>query len=243
MDSYQQNRLAWNAEVIAGNMWTIPVSSELVARARAGDWSVVLTPTKPVPRNWFGEIHGKEILGLASGGGQQCPIFAAAGARVTLFDASDAQLATDQRIAARDGLTIRTVQGNMRDLSAFADGSFDLVFNPCSTCFVDDVESVWKEVSRVLRPGGALLTGFVNPWFYLFDDAAMDKGVLIASNKLPTTKEMHGGVEFSHSFEAQLGGQLRAGLSLTDLYEDSWDMWPTVSAVAPAFMATRAVKK
>ena len=71
MDVVKHNSLAWDAAVERSNGWTVPVSSEIVAAARRGDWNVILTPSKPVPREWFGEIKGKEILCLASGGGQQ----------------------------------------------------------------------------------------------------------------------------------------------------------------------------
>lgn len=244
VDSYQHNRRAWDAYARAGGEWSTAVTPEVVARARAGEWSVVLTPTRPVPREWFGDsLNGGALLGLACGGGQQCPIFAAAGAVVTSFDASEEQLALDRRVAAREGLTLRCEQGDMTDLSRFADASFDVVFNPCSTCFVADVAAVWREVARVLRPGGALLTGFTNPWFYLFEVEAFDRGELRVVNRLPLCEEREGMIEFSHSFEAQLGGQLRAGLMLTDLFEDSWAEWRAIDGVAPAFLATRAIKR
>jgi 2-polyprenyl-3-methyl-5-hydroxy-6-metoxy-1,4-benzoquinol methylase len=130
IDPLAHNRAAWDAQVAAGNRWTQPVSSDEVAGARAGDWQVVLTPTVPVPRGWFGDLRGKRVLGLASGGGQQGPLLAAAGAEVTIFDNSPAQLAQDRLVADRDGLTIATVQGDMRDLSAFADASLRSGLSP-----------------------------------------------------------------------------------------------------------------
>ncbi len=57
----------------------------------------------------------------------------------------------------------------MRDLSAFADESFDLVFHPVSNLFVPEVRPVWNEAFRVLRRGGSLLAGFLNPAVYIFD--------------------------------------------------------------------------
>lgn len=255
LDSYAHNRAAWNAYVARGNQWTLPASAEVIAAARRGEWSVVLTPEKAVPRAWFGTadglLHGKCNLGLASGGGQQCPIFAAAGAEVSLLDASDAQLAQDRAVAEREGLRIETLQGNMKDLSAFESGSFDLVFNPCSVCFVDDVKPVWREVARVLKPGGALLTGIIHPWFFLFDSQSMDEGRLEVKNRLPyrdqDSPEMMArlgeqAVEFSHSFDDLLGGQMSAGLVLTDLFEDNWKQWPLISQYAKGFLATRALK-
>lgn len=242
--SFERNREAWNRLVDAGNLWTRPVSSQVIADARRGDWSVLLTPSKPVPREWFGDLRGKSVLGLASGGGQQCPIFAAAGAEVTSFDASERQLESDRMVAERDGLEMRTVQGDMRDLSAFADGSFDLVFNPVSTCFVEEVESVWREVARVLKPGGCLLAGFVQPWFYLLDFEAFDRGELVfSSRRLPAVVETEDTVEFSHTFETLIGGQLRAGLVMVDFYEDEWAEWGALYGTAPSTFATRAIRR
>ncbi len=258
MNTFEYNRQSWNAQVQTGeNQWTVPVSPEVIAKARMGDWQVLLTPEKPVPQSWFGAVNGslagQHILGLASGGGQQCPIFAAAGAHTSLIDASEAQLGQDMAVAQRDGLRIRTVQGNMKDLSAFESNQFDIVFNPVSVCFVDAVRPVWQEVARVLKPGGALITGFTNPWFYLFDMDAFDRGELLAKYALPHQDIDHPDllaklqaagdmVEFSHTFEDLVGGQLDAGLQLTHMFEDSWTEWGALKGKANAFWATRAVK-
>nr|WP_250890805.1 class I SAM-dependent methyltransferase [Sphingobium nicotianae] len=236
-------------------MWSIPVSPEEIARAREGDWSVVLTPKKFVPRSWFGEIAGKDLLGLASGGGQQCPLFAAAGARVTSFDASDAQLGRDAEVAAREGLHIQTVQGYMDDLSVFPDESFDLIFHPVSNCFAPEVVPVWRECARVLRPGGALLAGLCNPLNYIFDMDAQERGEMIVRHKLPYADTdlppaeverliaRDHTLEFSHTLETQIGGQLAAGLMLTDLFEDGDSDPPRASAAYfQPFLATRAIR-
>ena len=94
-------------------MWTVPVSPDVIAAARLGQWSVVLTPHKPVPREWFGPINGASVLCLASGGGQQGPVLAAAGAKVTVLDNSPAQLAQDQDVAERAGLKLALHLGEM----------------------------------------------------------------------------------------------------------------------------------
>ena len=159
-DPVAHNRAAWDREVESGNEWTRPVGPEVVANARAGDWSVVLIGYEPTPRDWFpADLRGVAVLCLASGGGQQGPVLAAVGADVTVFDNSPAQLARDEEVAAREGLTLRTVLGDMRDLSAFADNTFDVVFNPVSNLFSPTLEPVWRESYRVLRPGGILMTG------------------------------------------------------------------------------------
>ena len=249
------NRDGWNRRAKEGDVWSQAVDRKTIARARKGDWQVVLTPNIPVPRDWFGEIAGKDLLGLASGGGQQCPIFAAAGARVTSFDASDEQLANDRAVAEREGLELRTLQGYMHDLSSFADASFDLIFHPCSNCYAPQILPVWRECSRVLRPGGALLAGFNNPAHYIFDSAAQDRGELEPRYTLPYSDfdmpetqlrsfiERDHTIEFSHTLEEQIGGQLAAGLMLTAMFEDADSEPARPSAkLFPPFIATRAVK-
>ena len=256
-DATKINQDGWDRRVQEQDVWTRPASSEDTHRARQGDWSVVLTPNKPVPRDWFGEVAGTDILCLASGGGQQGPILAAAGGRVVVFDASLKQLAQDDSVARRDGLSIITRQGFMHDLSAFADGGFDIIFHPVSNCFAPDIEPVWRECFRVLRRGGVLLAGFMNPIVYVFDAEAQDRGELVVRFPLPYADvadlppeelrrlvERNHTVEFSHTLEAQIGGQLQAGFVLTHMFEDKDFGAPDRgrSRYFPTCMATRALK-
>ncbi|MEN8098491.1 MAG: class I SAM-dependent methyltransferase [Chloroflexota bacterium] len=250
----RHNRQAWDAQVGAQNRWTVPVDQDTIQLARNGNWSVLLTPLKPVPENWFPSIGNLDILCLASAGGQQAPVFAAAGANVTVIDNSPAQLQQDRYVAERENLEIKTVCGDMADLSIFGDASFDLVFHPVSNVFVPDVNPVWKEAFRVLRPGGILLAGFNNPVVYIFDIDQYESGTLVAKYALPyaddtslTSEEKlrylseQVPLEFGHLLEDQIGGQLIAGFHLTGFYED-YDHKEPLSQFMPGFIATRAVK-
>lgn len=252
MDVRRYNREIWNKQVENGNPWTIPVSPEVIAAARQGEWSVLLTETKPVPRSWFPpDLHDLEILCLACGGGQQGPVFAAAGGRVTVFDNSPRQLDQDRLVAEREGLEMRTVEGDMRDLSMFQDASFDLIFHPVSNVFVPEVLPVWREAYRVLREGGSLLAGFDNPATYMFDSTEAERGIFVARYPLPfdatkipeeDRKRMYGDdspLEFSHMLSDLIGGQLQAGFVLLDLYED--DQSGPLGKFLPGYIATRAV--
>lgn len=253
IDPVAHNRAAWDREVEAGNEWTRPVGPRVIARAREGDWSVVLIGYEPVPRDWFpADLGGVEVLGLASGGGQQGPVLAAAGARVTVIDNSPRQLAHDLEVAAREGLVLETKLGDMRDLSAFPDASFDVVFHPVSNVFCPEVAPVWREAFRVLRRGGILLAGFMNPDIFIFDVGALEREEFVVRHPLPfTTLDLpdaerrqyygDGPVEYSHSLTSQLGGQMAAGFSLTHLAEAPHHADAT-KRYMPGYIATRAIK-
>ena len=147
MTYIDENARIWDKRSENSDVWSIPVSKDEVERARKGLWHIVLTPKKPVPADWFPEsLEGKRLLCLSSGGGQQGPILAAAGADVTVFDNSKVQLEKDAYVAQRDDLKIRTVHGNMQDLSAFEDESFDCIVHPWSNGYVDRSEEHTSEL-------------------------------------------------------------------------------------------------
>jgi SAM-dependent methyltransferase len=252
MDIRAYNREMWNKQVAYGNPWTIPVDPEVIVAARQGEWSVLLTETKPVPRAWFPPLKGLDILCLACGGGQQGPVFAAAGGCVTVLDNSPRQLGRDREVADREGLTITTVEGDMRDLSIFADASFDLIFHPVSNNFVPEVLPIWREAFRVLRWGGVLMAGFGNPDVYVFDIADAEKGTFELRYPLPfdSTRfseeerlRMFGAdspLEFSHTLDDLIGGQLDSGFLLTAMYSDTQNS--PLGKFMPGYIATRAIK-
>jgi len=257
MDIISYNKEAWNREVEGGeSRWTQPVGPEIIAKARKGEFSIVLTENIPIPHRWFPPLQNADVLCLASGGGQQGPVLSALGANVTVFDNSPAQLKQDQLVAERESLSLKTIEGDAADLFVFAEESFDLVFNPCSTVFMQDVRTVWKECARVLRTGGILMTGSMNPIHYIFDIFKADEeGVLEVKYSIPysdqnslsnedLSKYTEEGLplEFGHSLTDLLGGQLDAGLVITDMYEDYMNDSP-LHKYHPSYIATRAVKR
>lgn len=257
IDIFTHNQAVWNRQAAQGCAWSEPVSSEEISAARAGTWSARLTPG-PLPSGWLDDVRGLRILCLAAGGGQQAPILAAAGADVTVFDFSAGQLAKDQEVAARDGLELRCVQGDMRDLSVFEDASFDLVFHPISNLYIPDVRPVWHECARVLQQHGQLLSSFWNPVVFVADrDPALSaQGLVRPNRRLPysdiahlpaadlAAKQARGeALVFGHTLADQIGGQLDAGFVLTGFHED-WQPHPrfVIENAMPTFMATKASK-
>ena len=255
-DVLRHNAIAWDTECDNQGEWSRPVSAEVIANARRGDWQVILTPNKPVPRHWFGDVKGRNLLCLASAGGQQGPILAAAGANVTVLDQSPKQLDRDRFVAQRESLDMQLVRGDMADLSMFDDATFDIVFNPCSNLFTPNLRSVWNESFRVLRKEGVLMLGFLNPLFFIFDRELDDQGTLTVKHSLPysdlarwesegrkLTPEKGEPLEFGHLLTDQIGGQIDAGFLLAGFYEDYWsDQATNLNKYTPTFIATLAVK-
>lgn len=229
--------------------WGQPIDHETFEKAKNNDWSVVLTPTKPVPKEWFCDMKGAKVLGLASGGGQQMPIFSALGAECTVLDYSEKQLQSEKEVAKRESYEINLVKADMTKPLPFEDEAFDLIFHPVSNCYIEDVVHVWKECYRILKKGGILLAGLDNGINFIFDD---EEEKLM--NKLPFNplkdKELYEkslkndwGIQFSHTIEEQIGGQLQAGFILTDIFEDINGQGRLHDFNVPTFYATRAVKK
>lgn len=254
----EYNRIAWDKQVDGGQTdWTKPVLHEEIEMARSGQFRIFLTPTKFIPSSWFPDLKNCRTLCLASGGGQQAPILVAAGANITVFDNSLKQLETDKMVVDREGFHIKIVQGDMKNLSVFENDSFDLIVHPVSNVFVPDILPVWKEAARVLKTGGILLSGFTNPVVYLFDAMEMSKNQLVVTHKIPyspfnedarTETELYlkcgEPLEFGHTLQNQLAGQLDAGFVITGLYEDNGreNAKSLLDEYIPIYMATRAVK-
>lgn len=148
------NRARWNALVEADIEYARPLLDFTPEKARA--WLD--------PGGVLGDVTGRDVLCLASGGGQQSVLFAQLGANVTVTDLSDNQLARDRAAAEELGLEIDIIQADMRDLRALADASFDLVYHAFSITFIPDIRPVIAEVARVLRPRGRYRVQWHNPF-------------------------------------------------------------------------------
>ncbi|MEG0019530.1 MAG: class I SAM-dependent methyltransferase [Oscillospiraceae bacterium] len=243
------NSQAFDRWVSEGWEWGQPISHELYEKAKRGEWFVLLTPTKAVPKDWFCDFSGAKVLGLASGGGQQIPIFTALGADCTVLDYSAAQLASENLVAQREGYSVNLVNADMTQPLPFKSDSFDMIFHPVSNCYVKDVLPIWRECYRILKKGGVLLSGLDNGIAYAFNDEETalkyplpfdplaDKALYDESIKYDW------GIQFSHTIEEQIGGQLKAGFTLVDIYQDTTGAGHLHDFKLPAYYATLSVKK
>jgi len=99
------NRRAWDEMAAKGQRFT--------RAARDEDF---IDPLAKVDQlGWLGgDIRGKSLLCLAAGGGKHGPLYAAAGAAVTVVDISPAQLELDREVAAERRLELKTVRSARR---------------------------------------------------------------------------------------------------------------------------------
>ena len=249
MENYQDiNAKTIDSWIEEGWEWGIPISHEEYIKALNGEWDVLLTPNKKVPKSWFGDIKDKKVLGLASGGGQQMPLFSAAGAKCTILDYSDKQIESERMVSDREGYSIEIIQGDMTKRLPFDNETFDIIFHPVSNCYVKDVKSIFKECYRVLKKGGILLAGLGNEINFITDDE------LTISNHMPfdplvdeeyrrRLQADNGGIQFSHTLEEQIGGQLQAGFRLLDLYEDTNGEGRLHELNIKTYIATKSIKE
>ncbi len=189
-----------------------------------------------LPTTWWGELRGKDVLCVASGGGFQGPILAAAGANVSVLDISVRQLERDRAMAEKHGLSDRltTIPADAATEWPVEASGVDLVVIPFATGLFADVHHLWKEAYRVLRSGGRLVAGMTNPAAFLFDQDAAQHGFPLAVHRLPYSDldrpdlaqlraltQQRRPLCFSHSLEALVGGQVSVGFRLSHLGEPS----------------------
>ena len=228
--------------------WMRPISHEDYVRAGNGEELLTLTPLRKVPFSWYEDCRGKTVLGLASGGGQQMAILSALGANCVLFDFSDQQIESDRLVSEREGYAIELIKGDMTEPLPFDDCRFDYVINPVSNHYIQNVYPVFQEIFRVLKPGGTFLAGLDTGiyWAFFPEEERF-------RNRLPfdplkddhlrkQLEEEDMSLIFSHTLEEQIGGQLKAGLILKDLLEDTNEAGSFFEYNVPSFILTRAVK-
>ncbi len=158
------NRQRWEELVEAGVLYSRPLLNldETTAHNVVDPYSLL------------GDLQGKDVLCLAAGGGQQSAAFGLLGANVTVLDITAGQLEKDRLVARHYGLDLTTIQGDMRDLSVFAEDAFDVVWHAYSITFIPDARPVFAEVARVIRPGGIYRIQWGNPFLAGVDDREWD---------------------------------------------------------------------
>ncbi|MBL8095848.1 MAG: class I SAM-dependent methyltransferase [Anaerolineales bacterium] len=232
-DIARYNLQRWRALTAADALFTRPYLDLDAQSARA----------RLDPDGRLGDVSGRSVLCLAGGGGQQSAAFALLGAAVTVIDLSPEQLDRDRLVARQYGVTIQTVQADMRNLSLMEPHAFDLVWQPYSLNFVPDARVVFREVARSLRPGGRYRFSCANPFAAGLTERDWDghgyrlhlpyvAGAVItypdqpwvhAANNVPWPRE------YRHTLSGLINGLLAEGFALEHL-DDLADVSPNDSA-------------
>jgi len=219
-DNHWHNRSAWDR--------LARKQDRLAKPARDEDFNNPLASVDGL--GWLGgDVRGKRLLCLAAGGGRQGPIYAAAGADVTVVDLSPAMLELDREVSHARQLKVRTIEASMDDLSMIEDASFDIVIHPVSTCYVPDVRPVYQEVSRILVEGGAYISQHKQP-VSLQADIEPNQGSYrvkhgyYQKNPLPVELKPNliredGTLEYIHRWEEIIGAMCTAGFVIEALTE------------------------
>jgi ubiquinone/menaquinone biosynthesis C-methylase UbiE len=191
------------------------------------------------PPSVLAHVEGKDVLCLASGGGQQSAVFGLLGARVTVVDLTAGQLEGDRQAAAHYGYPVTTIKADMRDLSGLGDQCFDLVYQAPSISYVPDVRSVYSEVSRVLRVSGTYRVEFSNPATQFVDMDSWDGyGYRICVPYSVRRLEVREAADYRHFLSDIFNGLLEAGFVIQEVHEapvhlqheaevspGSWEHW------------------
>ena len=235
-----RNQEYWDERVRQGKLYTVPwmdLDRDVLNAFVAGKIQQMPTTNGFLyPRQAFQDAAGKKVLCLASGGGQQSAVYGLLGAEVTVLDLCAGQLESDQLAARHHGYSVRTIQGDMRDLSIFADDSFDRVHQSISIVFVPDVRQVYRQVARVLRPGGMYFVGHGNPttdatslegpnngWDgigYRIAEPYIGGAVRRRPDGSESMTEGEPTGEYRHLLSDIFNGLIEAGLRICGVYED-----------------------
>jgi ubiquinone/menaquinone biosynthesis C-methylase UbiE len=229
------NRRYWKSLTGRGCEYTTPwldLDPDLVRSFAEGRLEVLPGPHACLyPRSVFEGVKGKRVLCLASGGGQQSAVFGLLGAEVTVLDLTPAQLESDRKAAEHFGFDVRTVLGDMRDLSGFAASAFDLVYQAISIVFVPDVREVYKEVARILAPGGLYRVGHCNPAAQVIEEISWDgEGYRVLVPYAGGCIEDAESMEYRHLLKDIFNGLIEAGFAITRVEEDPRHLDPPAGA-------------
>jgi len=222
------NERHWDRMVREGCGYTIPwldLDADMIRRYAQGRSDVVPTPLDVMtPRSILTDVEGKDVLCLASGGGQQSAVFGLLRARVTVVDLSQGQLDGDQKAAAHYGYDITLIQSDMRDLSLLDNDSFDMVY--CTaTCYIPYVQQVYSETARVLRQGGILRMDFCQPAVH-FVTWDRDGYRVTKPYCERIDRREDGAIEFRHYMDDIFNGLIDVGLSIRQVVDLSRNTKP-----------------
>lgn len=111
----------------------------------------------------LGRLEGKRVLELGTGGGPIAVALAKQGAKVIAVDASAEQLGHARRLCEREEVSVELHQGDLADLAFVRADTIDLVVSVYALGMVADLDRVFRQVHRVLRPDAPFVLSLPHP--------------------------------------------------------------------------------
>jgi ubiquinone biosynthesis O-methyltransferase len=140
------------------------VGPEVYARWRASEFGATTERLeRSLVREIVGDVSGRRVLDIGCGDGELAVELARCGATVTGIDASAAMIDA-ARIRAKKHDVDVSFQVATAERLPFPAEQFDVVTAITILCFVEDAEPVFREIARVLRPGGRFIIGELGKW-------------------------------------------------------------------------------
>lgn len=189
----------------------------------------------------LGSLAGKRVLELGCGGAQCSIAFAKQGAHAIGIDFSPEQLAFARRLCEREGVRVELHEGDLADLAFVRADSIDVAFSAYAFGYVEDLNRVFRQVHRVLKPEAPLVFSTPHPAYDMIDDDAPEEegGPLLIRRSYfdhaPIDYEWNGVrfTDYHHTVEQIFTGLVRSGFRVDTILE------PPPAANAPRSMFWR----
>jgi SAM-dependent methyltransferase len=189
------------------------------------------TPTEDDLR-LLGDVAGKRVLELGCGNGRAAVTLAKQGAHTIAIDASATQLAHGRALAAAEEVRVEWHEADLADLAFLRADSIDLALSVFALAEVDDVDRVFRQVQRVLRPGAPFVFSYEHPF------ALVAAGGFLDGQPMTVQREGEPIEVWPRSASAVFGALGRAGFRVDTLLEP-----PGRDPAMPAAIIWRARKE
>ncbi len=116
-----------------------------------------------VDRRLLGDVAGRRVIELGCGAGHGAVGLAIRGSRVWAVDGDVSQINTARTLAARHGVSIEFHQAEPAELAFIRADQIDLVISVSALSFTSDLDRVFRQAHRVMRPGGHIALSLPHP--------------------------------------------------------------------------------
>jgi len=117
----------------------------------------------------LGPLEGRRVLDLGCGGGHNAIALARSGAKVIGVDADAEQIAAARAAAEREGLRLELHHAPLAELAFVRADTVDACVSAFGLAQVDDLDRVFRQVDRVLKPEHSFVLSLPHPAFAVVD--------------------------------------------------------------------------